>query len=311
MARGQIPTLRGNVTKEQLGSFIDIHEHVYTDPPLSRMIVDRDYKIADPAAMVQELKEYAEAGCKTLVDCTCLDYGRNAKIMLDIAEQVPEMNILGVTGWNRGNYAEWTARCTKEEMVALMLRDIEEGMDGTNAKPALIKIGTDYNKILPIEQTIMEAAGTVHKLTGTPIITHTHLGTMCLEQVETLSANGVDPNLIAISHMDHNLDFYYLSRLMKGGSYALFCAIGQTKYCTDERRIEMIQRICDAGLEDRLLISGDFGRASYIKAMGGGPGFAWIIKKFVARLREEGFPPNFIDKVFRDNPARLLAGETR
>ena len=98
---------------------------------------------------------------------------------------------------------------------------------------------------------------------------------------------------------------------MKGGSYALFCAIGQTKYCTDERRIEMIQRICDAGLEDRLLISGDFGRASYIKAMGGGPGFAWIIKKFVARLREEGFPPNFIDKVFRDNPARLLAGETR
>lgn len=231
--------------------------------------------------------------------------------MLDIAEQVPEMNILGVTGWNRGNYAEWTARCTKEEMVALMLRDIEEGMDGTNAKPALIKIGTDYNKILPIEQTIMEAAGTVHKLTGTPIITHTHLGTMCLEQVETLSANGVDPNLIAISHMDHNLDFYYLSRLMKGGSYALFCAIGQTKYCTDERRIEMIQRICDAGLEDRLLISGDFGRASYIKAMGGGPGFAWIIKKFVARLREEGFPPNFIDKVFRDNPARLLAGETR
>lgn len=304
-----IPTLTGTITKEQLGDYIDVHEHIYTDPPLSRMILDTDYKIADPAAMVEELKDYAASGAKTLVDCTCLDYGRNAKIMVDIAKQVPEMHLLAVTGWNRGSYAEWTQYCSKEKMYELMARDLEEGMDGTDAKPALIKIGTDYNKILPCEYRMMEAAGELQKKTGTPIITHTHLGTMCLEQIEYMSKFGADPNLIALSHMDHNLDFYYLSKCMKAGAYVLFCAISQTKYNTDEARINMIKRLCDAGLEDRLLISGDFGRASYIKAMGGGPGFAWITRKFIPRLREEGIPETLIDKFFRENPARFIAGE--
>ncbi|NLC53216.1 MAG: phosphotriesterase-related protein [Firmicutes bacterium] len=300
-----IPTLTGSITADQLG-VVYIHEHVLTNPPESRMKLDPDYKLDDSDKIVEELQIFHSLGGNTLVDCTALDYGRDARAMLEVAKRTP-VNLLAITGFNRGDYEEWVASGAVSQFAGMMMKDIEEGMDGTTAKAALIKIGTCYNNILPAEYRIIEAAGIAHQKTGTPVITHTTLGTMGVEQVKALEKAGVNPNRIALSHLDQNLDFYYLNQIAKTGAYIQFDGPSKVKYAPDSARIEMLKRLCDAGHEDRILISGDMGRQSYLTAYGGGPGFGFILGKFVPRLLAEGFPQELVDKFFKINPARFLS----
>lgn len=300
-----IPTLTGQISADQLG-IVYIHEHVLTNPPESRMKLDPDYKLDDSDKIVEELMLFHSLGGNTLIDCTALDYGRDAKAMLEVAKRTP-VNILAITGFNRGDYEEWVATGEVSQFAEMMIGDIVEGMDGTTAKAALIKIGTSYNNILPAEYRIIEAAGIAYRETGTPVITHTTLGTMGLEQVQALEKAGVNPNHIALSHLDQNLDFYYLNQIAETGAYIEFDGPSKVKYAPDSARIEMLKRLCDAGHEDRILISGDMGRRSYLTAYGGGPGFGFLLKKFVPRLLAEGFTQELVDKFFKINPARFLS----
>ncbi len=303
----KIPTLTGPIDADKLGA-IYIHEHVLTNPPKSRMSIDPDYKLDDSDKIVEELMLFHSCGGNTLVDCTALDYGRDTAAMREVAKRVP-VNILALTGFNRGDYEDWVAGGAVSQFAEMMIKDIEDGMDGTDAKAALIKIGTCYNYILPIEYKIMEAAGIAHQKTGTPVITHTTLGTMGIEQVRLLEKAGVDPKNVALSHLDQNLDFYYLSQIAKAGAYIEFDGPSKVKYAPDSARVEMLKRLCDAGFEDRILISGDMGRRSYLTAYGGGPGFGFLLGKFVPRLLAEGFTQKLVDKFFKVNPARYLAAE--
>jgi phosphotriesterase-related protein len=297
----------GLIDPDQLG-VIYIHEHVLTNPPPSRMKIDPDYKLDDSDKIVEELKLFHSCGGNTLVDCTALDYGRDVVAMREVAKRVP-VNLLALTGFNRGDYEDWVAVGGVKQFAEMMIKDIVEGMDGTDVKAALIKIGTCYNYILPVEYKIIEAAGIAHQNTGTPVITHTTLGTMGVEQVKTLEKAGVDPNNIALSHLDQNLDFYYLCEIAKTGAYIEFDGPSKVKYAPDSARIEMLKRLCDAGYEDRILISGDMGRRSYLTAYGGGPGFGFLLGKFVPRLLAEGFAQQAVDKFFKKNPARFLSSE--
>ena len=75
---------------------------------------------------------------------------------------------------------------------------------------------------------------------------------------------------------------------------------------TDASRIELLNRLVDAGYEQKIMISGDMGRRSYLKAYGGGPGFDFLLTKFVPRLLAEGWDQKLVDRVFVRNPAEYL-----
>lgn len=283
----KVNTLLGAVDISELG-MIYPHEHVLTNPPDSRMKIDPDYKLDSEVKIIEELNLFHKAGGNTLIDCTALDYGRDVKRMIAVARQVP-VNILTLTGFNRGDYEPWVQTKTAEELSDMMIRDITVGMDGTEAKAALIKIGTNYNNILPVEREIIKAAGIAYRKTGTPVITHTTLGTMGIEQVELLGKEGVNPNHIALSHLDQNLDYFYLSEIASKGAYIIFDGPSKVKYAPDSSRINMLKALCEAGYENRILISGDMGRRSYLTAYGGGSGFGFLLEKFVPRLLKEAF----------------------
>lgn len=301
----KIPTLTGEVDASQLGKTY-IHEHILTAPPPSRMRIDPDYLLDDSDKIIQELEIFYNAGGRTIMDCTALDYGRDAKRMQEVACRT-KVNLLALTGFNRGDYMDWVIKGNEKLFEERIMRDIEQGMDGTECKPAVIKIGTGYNHILPCEEDIIRAAGRAHKKSGLPVITHTTLGTMALEQLDLLEQAGVDANYVALSHLDQNLDFYILRAVAKRGGYIEFDGPSKVKYAPDSARVDMLKRLCDAGLEDRILISGDMGRQSYLTSYGGGPGFGFLLNKFVPRLLDEGFGQDLVDKFFIHNPARYLS----
>ena len=299
-----IQTLRGPIPAEALG-WTYVHEHVLTQPPAWRVEEDPDFVLDSPERSLEEIEAFRRAGGQTLVDATARDYGRDARALLAIAERTA-VNIVALTGWNRGDYGEEALASSVGEMVEIMLGDLREGMDGTEARAGIAKLGTSYNVILPVEERITRAVGLVQAETGCPVLTHTTRGTMASEQLDLLEESGADLDKVAVSHMDQNLDFGLLEEICSRGAYVLFDGPSKVKYAPDSARIEMLERLVEAGYRERLLVSGDMGRRSYLRAYGGGPGFEYILGKFVPRLRREGFDDGLIETFFVHNPARWL-----
>jgi phosphotriesterase-related protein len=300
-----IRTVLGDIDRAQAG-FTYAHEHVLTRPPLWRIQEDPDYVLDSIPKILIELDLFYHAGGRTLVDATAIDYGREAHGLLQVAGQT-KVHIVALTGFNRGDYADDLVQAMSlEQMVECCSADVTHGMDGTNARAGIVKAGTSYNFIRPIEERYIRCAARTHKATGCPIITHTTRGTMAWEQLDMLEKEGVDLEKVAISHLDQNLDFGYLKAITARGAMVMFDGPSKIKYAPDEARIMMLTRLVEAGFAGRILISADMGRRSYLKAYGGGPGFEYIIQRFIPRLQESGWDEALIKQVFVENPARWL-----
>jgi len=300
-----IQTLLGRIAPSDLGVTY-VHEHLLTRPPLWRIKEDPDYVLDSQEKMLTELELFRAAGGRTLVDCTAIDYGRNARDFVELAQKTP-VQLIALTGFNRGDYGEpWIQEASVDRLAELMVKDVLEGMDGTTARAGLLKFGTSYNFVRPVEERFIQATAKAQRATGAPVITHTTRGTMGLEQLDLFERAGGDVSRLALSHLDQNLDFWYLRRIAARGAYILFDGPSKIKYGPDEARVVMLKRLVDAGYADQLLISGDMGRRSYLKAYGGGPGFEYLLKQFVPRMQEEGFSAALTDQFFVGNPARFL-----
>ena len=159
------------------------------------------------------------------------------------------------------------------------------------------------------DRKLMRIAAKVHLETGVPLITHTEAGTMGWEQIELLADEGVDPRRVCLSHMDRNPDFWEHKRIAETGAFLGYDCPGKTKYGPDELRVDLLQRIINAGLGGQILLGNDLGRPSYWRHYGGGPGLDFVLKKHVPRLRDEGISAVAIDKILIKNPRRYLTGE--
>lgn len=299
-----VETILGPVPASALG-WTYAHEHVLTAPPAWRLAEDPDFLLDSPERSLAELERFRAAGGGTLVDATARDWGRDARAVLAVARQA-SVHVVSVTGWNRGDYGEEALAATEDELMAIMLADLREGMDGTEARAGIAKLGTSDGVVLPVEARIARAVGGVQAETGCPVLTHTTRGTMAREQLDLLESAGADLSRVALSHMDQNLDFALLEGLCARSAFVIFDGVSKTKYATDEARIEMLRRLADAGQAERLLVSGDMGRRSYLVAYGGGPGFGHILGQFVPRLRREGFSEDLVETILVRNPARWL-----
>jgi phosphotriesterase-related protein len=129
---------------------------------------------------------------------------------------------------------------------------------------------------------------------------------MGMEMLDILEEEGVDLSKVAVGHSDRNADPYYHLQLARRGAYVQFDGPGKVKYYPDSTRVALIKNLLEHGYGGQLLISGDMGRQSYLHAYGGGPGFRYILQKFVPRLLDEGLDQGNIEEIFVHNPARWL-----
>jgi len=102
------------------------------------------------------------------------------------------------------------------EIADGMIRDIEEGMEGTCIRAGLIKIGAG-NK--PDDIKLLKAAAITHKATGAPITT---CGQWDLKQLELLEAEGVNPERVYFGHPSILESLLELLEIMKHGCNVIF-----------------------------------------------------------------------------------------
>jgi len=301
-----IRTVLGDISPDQLGICYP-HEHLFGKPPAG--LSEPDFELTDRNAAIAEMRMFRKAGGSAVVDMSTMDYHRDIEGLIEVAEQ-SGVFVISATGFNKDKFSKpHVDGMSDEEMYALFLSDVKEGIDQTNGRAGVLKASSTLNEISDSARLVFNVVGAVHAETGVPVSTHTEIGTMALEQVELLTANNVDPSSIIIGHLDRRLEKDYILEVAKTGVFLGFDQISKEKYFADRTRIEMILTLIEAGYENQILLSGDLARRSYWPSYGnyGGPGFTYILWRFIPWLREAGVNVMTINKLLVQNPSRALS----
>lgn len=323
-----IRTLTGDISPEQLG-FTYSHEHIVCSPAYWKQRNQDDLLLDDPEKSKLDVLDFKNLGGQAIIDATAVDYGRHVQDVVNISKETG-VTIVGTAGFNKsflwdakmteqikkcvGNYETYTDWIENESINSLadfVIKEVEEGLEGTAFKGGQVKFGTGYNRISPLEIKTLKAVARAHHETKAPVHSHTEAGTMTLEQIDLLKAEGVDLKNVSFGHMDRNPDPYYHEQIAKHGSFLCFDGIAKIKYAPESTRIHCILELVRKGFEDQILISGDTARKTYYKHYDYGLGLEYIIAKWIPRFKDEcereGFDGEaLIKKFFIDNPARCF-----
>ncbi|RZI50202.1 phosphotriesterase-related protein [Aeribacillus pallidus] len=283
-----------------------MHEHTTID--LSEVKNNEDCRLDVFPETVKEFKKLYEKGVRNIIDVTNIGMGRSITYVQKVSEE-SGINIIFSTGFYQDSfYPIQVFRETKEKLAERMIKEIVEGIKGTDAKAEIIgEIGTSYNKWTEAEKKVFEAVVIAHKETKKPISTHTSIGTLGHEQVEFFKKHEVDLNRVVIGHVDLTGDADYVLKMLREGVYVEFDTIGKESYMPDRVRAEMLKKIQDKGYIDKVLLSMDITRKSHLEYKGG-LGYSYLLDTFVPLLQSYGITSESIDKMLIHNPRAFMEG---
>jgi predicted metal-dependent phosphotriesterase family hydrolase len=297
-----VRTVRGDVDPSELGP-TDAHEHLFFSTP-----IQPGDEFADVDRAIEEAETLVAAGGKTLVDWTPLGLGRDPEGLLRVSEATG-LHVVAATGVHRD--AHYLADDPLRSIAADDLADrFVSDVTGSRVRSGIVKVGASYHRLQPLERTAFAAAAEAHRRTGVPVCVHTEHGTMGLSIVEHLGELGVPPDSIVLAHLDRNPDAVEHAETGNAGAWLQLDGPGRTKYWPDSTILQLIADLAERGLAGRLLLGGDTGRSSTMRAYGGGPGLDYVFARFKPRLERE-LGEELSRRIFVENPARAFAFEPR
>jgi phosphotriesterase-related protein len=294
-----VRTLRGDIEPAALGP-CDAHEHLFLVTP-----AQPDDEFADVEKAIAEARMLAEAGARSLVDWTPIGLGRDLDGLARVSEATG-LHVVGATGLHREVHYRGDdplREATVEELAARFEADVR-------GRCGIVKIGASYHRVTPFEAKAFEAAALAHGRSGAPVCVHTEHGTMGLALVERLRGLGVPVSSVVLAHLDRNPDAGEHAETAAAGAWLQLDGPGRTKYWPDSTILALVADLAERGHADRLLLGGDTGRASSMRAYGGGPGLDYVFARFKPRLERE-LGVELSRQIFVENPARAFAFDPR
>jgi phosphotriesterase-related protein len=327
---GSVQTVRGTVSPDKLGRTLS-HEHVFgITPEVVRDYPDiawaggRDHIIQ---SVRQTLTDVVERGFQTIVDCTCINLGRDIPALIEANDGIP-LNIVISTGLYTSDYLHFfyqfhppvtsASGQLQDILIDMFVRDITVGIQGTPVRAGMIKCVTDKPGMTPNVERVLRATARAHRETGVPITAHTDASQRNgLDQQRLFLAEGVDLSRVVIGHSGDTDDFDYLMMLLDAGSYLGADRFGLYREgsASLEKRVHIVAELCARGYASQLLLSHDafiyqdwYDRNS--EAYRARPK-EWVLTHIsdavLPALLAAGVPQSDIDLMLIDNPRRLLA----
>ncbi|MGG2464290.1 phosphotriesterase family protein [Streptomyces sp. RGM 3693] len=303
-----VRTVTGPLDTSALRGPVLPHEHLRLD--LDRPGVHNHTLHARHAdAIAHELALlHGEFGLSLVVEQTCRGMGRDVAALAGISTACG-VAVVTATGWYHEAFHPVEVRDgDTSSLVEVLRREIEEGIGPTRIRPGLIgEVGTGGDRPSPAERRTLTAAARAAVTTGLSVATHAHLGRGGLAQLRLLTGQGLAPHRIALGHQDLLDEPATHRRLAAEGAYVSFDTIGKNHYQDDDVRLRLVLALLEAGHADRVLLSCDVSRHTYLSAHGG-TGYGHLFRTFLPRLRAAGVPHDLIDRMTRRNPLRFLTG---
>lgn len=342
-----INSVRGALSREQLG-VVAPHEHVLldltafyrelpvpgvADPANQKVemwnlgILSRDcYALKDNLLLndediaVNELTFFKNAGGNTVVDASLPGIGRDPRGLVRISERTG-LNIIMGTGFYVGEtHPEALAHMTEEEIGALMVKELTEGVDGIRAgyigEIGISEIFDDK------ERRVLRAAAVAHKKTGAAINVHINPWTVNgIEAADILLCSGVRPESICISHVDVENREDYILALLEMGIYIEFDNFGKEYYIRrevrnsgygcfvhDTQRVALVKKLIGMGYLEQILLTCDLCLKNLLHCYGGW-GYDHVLTNIVPMMEEFGISQEQINIMLKENPANWLCGK--
>jgi 5-phospho-D-xylono-1,4-lactonase len=289
-----IRTIRGDIAPSELGP-CDAHEHLFLVTP-----AQPGDEFTDVDAAIEEARTLVAAGGRALVDWTPLGLGRDLNGLHAVSDATG-LHVVAATGLHRDPHYASDDPLRAETEDALADRFVAD-----LARCGIVKVGAGYHHVTPFEAKAFAAAAATHERMGAPVCVHTEHGTMGLAIVERLRELGVPPASVVLAHLDRNPDAGEHAETAAAGAWLQLDGPGRTKYWPDSTILALIADLADRGHADRLLLGGDTGRRSMMRAYGGGPGLDYLFARFKPRLERE-LGSELSEQIFVTNPARAFA----
>lgn len=302
-----VRTVLGDVAPEALGVTY-VHEHLIIDHPL---VADRFPHISLPSVdeAVGEVGRCAAAGVATMVDAMPCASGRNILKLAEVSRRTG-VSIVATTGLHTAKYyagAPWALEVDADSLAALFVADLTEGVDRfdysgpivdrTGHRAGIIKVATAADRPDAAERRLFEAAVSASRATGAPILTHCEGGSGGVEQVELLSALGMAPDRVVLSHTDKIADRGYHRELLASGVFLEYDQLLRSARPT----IDLLVAMVEEGWLSQLMLGTDGARRSLWAELGGEPGLAHL-----ATALDDHLPSEVRRALFVENPARFL-----
>ena len=280
------------------------HEHLHIDLTHEG---DTEGFVRDDKAVIEELVETREAfGLGLVIELTCQGMGREAMVLKRLSEK-SGVEVVCATGFYYERFhPSYVIESSVDELSEVLAEEIRSGIEGTRVRPGVIgEVGSHGEEMSASEEKCFRASAKTAIAMGLPVSTHAHLGVGAVEQLGLLQEEGLSAERICLGHQDLTDDPVQHKRLAETGAYVAFDTVGKISYQPDEVRVRLVLALLEAGHAERILLSNDISRESYLRDRGG-VGYSHLFRSFLPELREAGVDERTVRTIVEDNPKRFL-----
>ncbi len=321
-ADGQrVQTVTGLATPDELGATL-IHEHVLVGFPGWDLDARAPkFRRADAMARgVDQMQQLRDHGVRTFVDPCPMDLGRDVEFLAELS-QLSGMRIVCTTGgyFEAEGITHTFRHLPVEEITAIYVQEITEGIGETGIKAGAVKIATGAHQVSDYERKLLQAGARAARETGVPLISHTQEATCGHDQIDIVTAEGVAPERLVVGHSDGVDDPDYHRALAERGAFVGFDRFGITIIVPDEVRVKNVLKLAESGHVRNILLSHDSivcwkGRPvpyanTFEEVLALLPDWrpTTVFRKVIPQLRDGGLSEADIQTILVDNPRRLFA----
>lgn len=306
-----ISTATGEILPEQMG-ITSLHEHIAL-----RRGADPREKSESLAYAIRELTRARELGLRTIVDVGPPDDVAGIREVV----RATGINVICCTGFYllRGEQLALKA----EDFESKILRDIEHGLQGTDARPGVIKVAAARLPLRPAEKELLIAAAHIQQRHHLPICAHAVSG--CAEQQQVLAEAGADLRRCYFSHIEATFgwsgrsveqEIDYLEGVVAKGSTLSFNNFGYWNHTKPEDLARIIRELARRGYADRLVATMDvtwsfeLGKLKLLwedtNVNGKDRTYAYLLDSAVPWMHANGIAKEDTDKFLINNPRRIF-----
>ena len=313
-----VETVNGPVDLDELG-FTLIHEHFRATDEAMRFqfphLYDED---AEWEAAISDANGVKSHGVRTVVEPSAMFLHRDVAFSKRVADE-SGLNVVPATGvYTYDHLPQPLGNRSEDEIAAIFVHEIENGIQGTDIKAAFIKCAADEPGVTPNVEKIHRAAARASQQTGRPIMAHSRPASGTgLDQMKVFTEEGVDPAKVQIAHTGDTDDLDYIERLLDTG-----CWIGMDRYGLDivlptEQRQKTVLALLEKGHADRMFLSQDWcstldwvtaEQEEQIKPQAAPKlSMTFLFEEVIPELKERGMTDEQLDQMMVENPKRWLA----